>query len=257
MKVVEVPPGPPVIATLLAEIYGPDAATRRAVAEETKQLFKSVPFIVDVDDSYGVPRPRLRLNVKRDALEFFSLERTRRVGLGGGAADGHRRRLFASRRGAQSARRSPCACPEQILSWNARLTATPVGVTQTAAGAKTIELGEVMEAAREPGSLPFFRRDGHFAEMVTAELAGAYEAPIYGMLDVGAAVDAHDWGKLPKPVIRLYGQPEDETKPSLLWDGEWEITYVTFRDMGAAFMVALLGIYVLVVAQFRASSCRS
>jgi multidrug efflux pump subunit AcrB len=71
------------------------------------------------------------------------------------------------------------------------------------------------------------------------------------MLDVGAAVDAHDWGKLPKPVIRLYGQPEDETKPSLLWDGEWEITYVTFRDMGAAFMVALLGIYVLVVAQFK------
>jgi len=89
--------------------------------------------------------------------------------------------------------------------------------------------------------------------MVTAELAGAYEAPIYGMLAVDDAVDHFDWkthGML-KPEIRLNGQPDDESHPSLLWDGEWEITWVTFRDMGAALMVALLGIYVLVVAQFR------
>ncbi len=86
--------------------------------------------------------------------------------------------------------------------------------------------------------------------MVMAELAGSYEAPIYGMLAVADLVDKHDWGTLPKPVIRFHGQPEDEIKPTLLWDGEWEVTYITFRDMGAAFAVALLGIYVLVVAQF-------
>ena len=86
--------------------------------------------------------------------------------------------------------------------------------------------------------------------MVMAELAGAYEAPIYGMLAVDKRIDAHDWGTLPKPTIRLHGQPDDESKPTLLWDGEWEITYVTFRDMGAAFGVAILGIYILVVAQF-------
>jgi len=63
-------------------------------------------------------------------------------------------------------------------------------------------------------------------------------------------IDAHDWGKLQKPVIGLHGQPSDESRPTLLWDGEWEITYVTFRDMGAAFGAAILGIYVLVVAQF-------
>src|SRR5690606_12332285 len=56
---------------------------------------------------------------------------------------------------------------------------------------------------------------------------------------------------LPEPVIRMHGQPEDESRPTVLWDGEWEITWVTFRDMGAAFGVAILGIYVLVVAQFR------
>ncbi|MBP6012103.1 MAG: efflux RND transporter permease subunit [Alphaproteobacteria bacterium] len=250
VKVVEVPPGPPVIATLLAEIYGPDAATRRAVAEETKRLFRSVPYIVDVDDSYGVPRPRLRLTIKRDALEFFALKEQdvsdSVAALLTGTVVG-----YSHRGEGRNPLEISVRLPRSDLSWNAKLTATPVAVLRTAQGAKTIELGEVMHAEREAGSLPLFRRDGRFAEMVTAELAGTYEAPIYGMLDVGAAVDAHDWGALAKPTIRLYGQPEDESKPSLLWDGEWEITYVTFRDMGAAFMVALLGIYVLVVAQFK------
>jgi multidrug efflux pump subunit AcrB len=86
--------------------------------------------------------------------------------------------------------------------------------------------------------------------MVTAELAGEFESPIYGMFAVDKLVKEHDWGKLPRPTILFHGQPADESKPSLLWDGEWEVTYVTFRDMGAAFMVAILGIYVLVVAQF-------
>ena len=71
--------------------------------------------------------------------------------------------------------------------------------------------------------------------------------------DVNRAVDAYDWAAkgLTKPEILLNGQPEDESVSSVLWDGEWEITWVTFRDMGGAFMVALLGIYILVVAQFR------
>jgi len=68
---------------------------------------------------------------------------------------------------------------------------------------------------------------------------------------VSDRIDAHDWGKLPKPNISLHGQPADESHSTLLWDGEWEITYVTFRDMGAAFGAAILGIYVLVVAQFK------
>ncbi|MDE2329020.1 MAG: efflux RND transporter permease subunit, partial [Rhodospirillales bacterium] len=80
---------------------------------------------------------------------------------------------------------------------------------------------------------------------------GKFEAPIYAMFAVDKLINQHDWGKLPKPTISFRGQPASEAHPTLLWDGEWEITYVTFRDMGAAFLVALLGIYVLVVAQFR------
>jgi multidrug efflux pump subunit AcrB len=86
--------------------------------------------------------------------------------------------------------------------------------------------------------------------MVTAELAGQFEAPLYGIIEVQRAIDAADWGDLPKPAIRLHGQPDDTTAPVLLWDGEWEVTWVTFRDMGAAFLVALVGIYILVVIQF-------
>jgi multidrug efflux pump subunit AcrB len=127
----------------------------------------------------------------------------------------------------------------------------PVGVTKTAGGPKLVELGEVVKASQEPGSYHLFRRDGRDVEMVTAELAGAYEAPIYGMLDVDKAIRNADWGQVPTPAIRLHGQPEDESRPTVLWDGEWEITWVTFRDMGAAFGVAILGIYFLVVAQFK------
>ena len=110
-----------------------------------------------------------------------------------------------------------------------------------------------MRATRESGSHLIFRRNGSAADMVTADLAGRYEAPIYGILEVNRAIEEFDWAKagLVKPEIRLSGQPEDESRPTLLWEGEWEITWVTFRDMGAAFMVALLGIYVLVVGQFR------
>ncbi len=141
--------------------------------------------------------------------------------------------------------------PKSDLSWNERLAATPVPAN-TLPGSKTVvELGQVVRAEKELGSPVLFRRDGHFADMVTAELAGAFEAPIYGMLAVNRAIAEHDWGNLPKPQISLRGQPADETQPTLLWDGEWEITYVTFRDMGAAFGVAILGIYILVVAQFR------
>ena len=249
-QVVEVPPGPPVMATLLAEIYGPDAETRRAVAEETKALFKTVPFIVDVSDSYGHPRPRTRIAIDQGELEYFGVEQSDVYdtvqALFGGVPVGY------SHRGEN---RDPIeirvGLPKRELTWDQRIAATPVPAN-TLPGSKTVvELGQVVRAEQEMGSRVLFRRDGHYADMVMGELAGAFEAPIYGMAAVNRAIEAHDWGKLTKPTISLRGQPLDESKPSLLWDGEWEITYVTFRDMGAAFGVAILGIYILVVAQFR------
>ncbi len=249
IKVVEVPPGPPVMATLLAEIYGPDSATRRAVMNETRKIFASVPFIVDVDDSVGQPRPRLRLSIDQDRLEFFGVEQKDVYDtiemLFGGLTVGY------SHRGED---RNPIAItvrlPKSDLAWTEALKSTPVPANTVPGGKTVVELGEVVRASTEAGSPVIFRRDGRFADMVMAELAGSYEAPIYGMLEVARRIDAHPWGDLPKPAVSLHGQPTDETRPTLLWDGEWEITYVTFRDMGAAFAIAIVGIYILVVAQF-------
>ncbi len=249
-QVVEVPPGPPVLATLLAEIYGPDAQIRRAVAQEVKSLFKSVPYIVDVIDSYGQPRPRLRIGIDQDELEYFGVEQSDVYdtiqALFGGVPVGY------SHRGDE---REPIeirvGLPKRDMTWDDRLAATPVAAN-TVPGSKTVvELGQVVRAETELGTPVLYRRDGTFADMVMGELAGAFESPVYGMLAVDKAVAAHDWGKLPRPEIGFRGQPLDETNPTLLWDGEWEVTYVTFRDMGAAFGVAILGIYILVVAQFR------
>ena len=248
-RVVEVPPGPPVLATLLAEIYGPNSATRRSIVAELKNIFASVPYVVDIDDSIGRPQPRLRLSIDQDRLEFFGVEQ-RDVydtiqALFGGTTVGY------SHRGEG---RNPIEIvvrlPKRDLSWSELLASTPIPAN-TLPGSKTVvEMGEVVRATAETGSPTIFRRDGRFADLVMAELAGAYEAPIYGILDVDKRIAAHDWGALERPIVRFHGQPEDESKPSVLWDGEWEITYVTFRDMGAAFAVAIVAIYILVVAQF-------
>lgn len=247
IKVVEAPPGPPVMATLLAEIYGPDAATRRAVAERVKATFHAVPYIVDIDDSWGAPRPTLRLVPDRSRLEALGVA-DRDVLDSIGAAFGGQVVGYAHRGEGRDPLEISVRLPQSARTWGETLGSTPVA---RAANGRLVELSEVVEAKREAGSTHVFRRDGRDVDMVMAELAGAYEAPIYGMMDVDKRLRDMDWGATPKPDIRMHGQPADESRPTVLWDGEWEITWVTFRDMGAAFGVAILGIYVLVVAQFK------
>lgn len=247
LKVVEAPPGPPVMATLLAEVYGPDAQTRRAVADRLGDIFRQVPYIVDVDNSYGQPRPRLRLTPDRTQIERFGADEgdvLDSIGaVMGGQVVGYMQRGDG---------RDPLAInvslPQSARTWGEALASTPVAATQQG---RLVSLGELVSTTEEAGSTHIYRRDGRDVDMVMAELAGDYEAPIYGMLEVNRLVQEADWGDLPTPQIRLNGQPEDESAPTILWDGEWEITWVTFRDMGAAFGVALVGIYVLVVAQFK------
>jgi multidrug efflux pump subunit AcrB len=213
-----------------------------------REIFASVPYLVDIDDSFGRPRPRLRLTPNREQMEFFGVAE-REVFDSIGVALGGQVLGYSHRGEGRNPIEIAVRLPQSARAWTQNLAAMPVAAS--ADGTRLVELGEIVGAQTEAGSYPLFRRDGRFAEMVMAELAGGYEAPIYGMLDVGAAVKRHDWGELPQPTIRMAGQPEDESRPTVLWDGEWEITYVTFRDMGAAFAVAILGIYILVVAQFK------
>jgi multidrug efflux pump subunit AcrB len=249
IKVVEPPPGPPVLATLLAEIYGPDAETRRAVATKVREAFDSVPFVVDVDDSFGTPAERVRIAIDQENLEYYKVEQgdvyDTVQGLFGGNTVG-----YSHRGGGRHPIPIVVALPKGRKIVDERTLTTPVAANALPGNRAIVELGDVVEVTREPASFPIFRHNGRAAEMVQAELAGDYEAPIYGMMAVADAIDQADWGDLPKPAIKLHGQPDDETHPTLLWDGEWEVTWVTFRDMGAAFGVAILGIYILVVAQF-------
>jgi len=244
LKVVEVPPGPPVMATLLTEVYGPDGQTRREAANKLRALFKEIDFIVDVDDSFGVPSDRLRLEIDQQRLEYHGVEQEAvydtLAALLGGVRVG-----YSHRGEGTDPMEIMVRLPKEDLHMSQRLLSTPV---PSASG--NVELGEVVQVVREKASYPIFRRDGYALEMVTAELAGRYEAPIYGMFAVEEAIKQADWGAFGPVAIKYHGQPADENGVTFLWDGEWEITYVTFRDMGAAFGVAILAIYLLVVGQF-------
>ncbi|UYN93941.1 MAG: efflux RND transporter permease subunit [Enhydrobacter sp.] len=249
VRVVEVPPGPPVLSTLLAEIYGADETARRETARKVRDAFERVPFVVDVDDTLRAPGERLRFSIDQESLEFYGVEEQAVydtiAAIIGGVKVGYSQRGHGTK-------------PIEIVvklprsaEWlGERILSTPLPAGGTRREGANVELGDVVTVKREPASYTLFRRNGRFAEMVQAEVAGRFEAPIYGMLAVEDEITKLDWGKTGPPPIHYHGQPTDEARPALLWDGEWEVTYVTFRDMGAAFMVAILGIYLLVVAQF-------
>ncbi|MDB5593655.1 MAG: multidrug transporter AcrB, partial [Hyphomicrobiales bacterium] len=249
IKVVEVPPGPPVLSTLLAEIYGPDPQARRDLAAKVRQAFSSVDFVVDVDDSLGTRGERIRFAIDQDALEFHGVQEQAVydtiAALVGGVKIG-----YSQRGNGLKPVDISVALPRSALTSGEKILSTPLPAGGTARQGQNVELGDVVRIVHETSSWPIFRHNGRFAEMVSAEVAGRFEAPLYGMLAVEDAMKTIDWGQGGAPQIKYHRQPTDDSKPTLLWDGEWEVTYVTFRDMGAAFIVALLGIYLLVVAQF-------
>ncbi|HEV2550977.1 MAG TPA: efflux RND transporter permease subunit, partial [Stellaceae bacterium] len=249
LRVVEVPPGPPVLATLLAEVYGADDASRRAAAMKVEDAFKRVDFVADVDDTFHAPSERLRFSINQENLEFYGVEEQAVydtiAAIIGGIKIGYSQRGHGTK-----PIEIDLKLPKRAEWLGERILSTPLPAGGTVRRGANVELGDVVTVTREPASYTLFRRDGRFAEMIEAEVAGHFEAPIYGMLAVESEIKKMDWGADGPPAVRYHGQPFDESKPSLLWDGEWEVTYVTFRDMGAAFAVAMLGIYLLVVAQF-------
>ncbi len=249
LKVVEVPPGPPVLSTLLAEVYGPDPESRRTLASKVRKAFESVDFVVDVVDSFGKPSDRLRFAVDQEAAEFHGVEQQAIYDTIGALIGGVKVGYSQRGEGLKPIDIS-VMLPKGERTLSERVLSTPLPAGGTVRQGANVELGDVVKVERERASFPIFRHNGRFAEMVTGEVAGRFEAPVYGMLAVQDAIAAMDWGKDGAPEIKFHGQPVDDARPTLLWDGEWEVTYVTFRDMGAAFMVAILGIYLLVVAQF-------
>ncbi len=245
VKVVEVPPGPPVLSPIVAEVYGPDAQGRREVAHAVRRVFEQTAGVVDVDDSGIADAPRKLLLVDRRKAAMLGVPQaaivsTLRAGLAGQAT------AYLHDQSKYPAAATIQLPAESHGDLNALLQ---LGVRGAAGQVVPIrELVTVSDTLREQ---PIHHKDGLPVHYVVGDMAGAVDSPLYGMFKMRGALaqlKTPGGGTLGETFIR---QPADPWRDyALKWDGEWQITYDTFRDMGAAYAVGLVLIYLLVVAQF-------
>ena len=246
VKVTEVPPGPPVLSTMVAEIYGPELDRRVELAGKVRAIFESTPGVVDADWYVEDPAPRYEIEVNRDkamrlGITGEMIARTLRIALAGAEVG-----LVADEQS-----RAPVPI---ILRLERAQRSGLDSLLQTrihGSAGQLVSLAELVQA-REIGRERFlYHKNLRPVTYVVAEMAGALEAPVYGILqmkDRMAAITGPDG--LPLEVLSTH-LPADSTRYALKWDGEWHITYEVFRDMGIAFAAVLVLIYFLVVGWFR------
>ena len=245
-KVVEVPPGPPVLAPLVAEVYGPDDAGRHAVAKRVRAEFARTPRIVDVDDSVEDSAPKIAVRVDQARAATLGVApadvvATMRVALGG--EDVTIVRDGQSKYGVPVALTLP---PER----QGKLDTLLAMQTRSREGS-LVALSEVVHPNRTERDRTIYHKDLLPVTYVVGDVAGGPDSPLYGMFAArgrlaGAALP--QGGRLGEYWI---AQPSDPHRAfALKWDGEWQVTYQTFRDMGVAYVVGLVLIYLLLVAEF-------
>ena len=245
VKVVEVPPGPPVLAPIVAEVYGPDAEGRRLVAKAVRAMFSAQAGVVDADDSTQADAPRTVLVVDRRKAAMLGVSQqaivtTLRAGLAGEATsylhDG-------SKYPAAATLQLP---PEKQGDLDALLQ-----LAVRSAEGKLVPIRELVTRSDTLREQPIHHKDLLPVNYVVADMAGAVDSPLYGMFGMRsrlADIKPPGGGAITEYFIH---QPTDPYRDyAVKWDGEWQITYETFRDMGAAYAVGLVLIYLLVVAQF-------
>jgi multidrug efflux pump subunit AcrB len=249
IAVVEMPPGPPVLQTVVAEVYGPTAEVRRQTARDLVGIFEEVPNIVDVDSYMAEPHDFWRFEVDtekavRRGVSVDAVNQNVAMAMGGF-------RLGDVKRGTvleptYIVLQVPLANRAQLNSLGSLPIATP--------GGEVVPLAELGRFVQVPEDPIIYHKDLRPMEFVVGEMEGFLGAPIYGMFAVedklkeyrapdGVQITGMPWG--------LIGPPEDDSVSGFEWSGEWTVTYETFRDMGLAFMAALLLIYGLIVWQFR------
>jgi multidrug efflux pump subunit AcrB len=245
VKVVEVPPGPPVMSPLVAEIYGPDADRAREIARDLQARFTATDGIVDVDSTVEAAAERELVVVDRVRAARLGIPQQAiadALALGVGGRDVTFLRDGASKYPVPVRLRLPAgdqASLEQLLTLRVR-----------AGDGRLVPLSEVVTVERLPWEPVIYHKDLLPVVYVTGDEAGALDSPLYGMFDlVGQVGDKPLAGTTLEQ--RFLSPPETASGFSIKWDGEWQITYETFRDMGLAYSVGLLLIYLLVVAQFR------
>jgi multidrug efflux pump subunit AcrB len=245
VKVVEVPPGPPVLSPIVAEIYGPEAEGRREVAKAVRTVFEKTANVVDVDDSSIAAAPRKLLVVDRRKAGTLGVSQaaivsTLRAGLAGEAAtylhEGSKYPVSAYLQ----------LPPERHGDLDALLQ-----LSVRASSGQLVPIRELVTVSDSEREQPIYHKDLLPVNFVVADMAGDLDSPLYGMFQMRGEINAiptPGGGTLQEFFIR---QPSDPWRGyALKWDGEWQVTFETFRDMGAAYAVGLVLIYLLVVAQF-------
>ena len=248
VKIVEVPPGPPVMSPLVAEVYGLDYEGQIEMARRIRRVFETTPDIVDVDDSVEAESPRLILSVDRQKAALLGLSQQEISGAVATALGGedvgflhnaHVKYPIPIRLELPVASQADIA---SILELKLR--------SRTGAMVPLSEVVTVRSATREHS---IYHKDILPVVYVTGDMAGELDSPLYGMFEILFRLDEEMAEGKEKEGLEQYliNPPVNPYQYSVKWDGEWQITYETFRDMGIAYSVGLILIYLLVVGQFR------
>ncbi|MBS4018335.1 MAG: efflux RND transporter permease subunit [Dechloromonas sp.] len=245
-KVVEVPPGPPVMSPIVAEIYGPDYAGQIAVGKQVRQAFSETPDIVAIDDYIDADARKFVLHVlqaKAAQLGVAQRDIVEVVGMGLAGMD------VTPVRNAES----KFAVPVRITLPSAQKSAldTLLKLRVRSRDGQLVPVSELVEVRDTVREKTIYHKDLLPVVYVVGDMGGQLDSPLYGMFDIRSRINGmelKEGGRLGEWFIR---QPTDPYAGySVKWDGEWQVTYETFRDMGLAYAVGLILIYLLVVAHF-------
>ncbi|OGR06307.1 MAG: multidrug transporter AcrB, partial [Deltaproteobacteria bacterium RIFOXYD12_FULL_50_9] len=253
VAVAEVPPGPPVLQTLVAEIYGQTDADRLKLATAVKKIFNDTEGVVDIDWYREDPRKKLVITVDKEKAAFNGISeglisRTVDLALSGMAID-----LFH-----QPDDKEPV---EMVLSLPQALRARVDGImniqlrSEQDPNGSLVALRELVKVSESEIDQPIYRKNLKPVIYVTADVAGAAESPAYAIFTMNrklAELDGKSFGAT-TPNIAVYNlqQPFTDTEPAIKWDGEWHITLEVFRDLGLAFCAVMILIYMLMVGWFK------
>jgi multidrug efflux pump subunit AcrB len=241
IQVVEVPPGPPVLQTLVAEIYGPDAERRLALARQVRDRLAATPGVVDVDWYVDTSRPlhRLELDVEHAGAGIASTELAQAIAVAGAGTASGRLHDPIARETVPIVVRLPRAQRGNLDEVDALPLAAGVAIRDATR----------LRVSPEPQTI--YHKNLMPVTYVTADVAGEIESPVYAILQLTRALEG---GPLPEGYgLEIFHatQPDDSNRYAMKWDGEWHITIEVFRDLGLAFAAVLVLIYVLVVAWFQ------
>ncbi|MRR35629.1 efflux RND transporter permease subunit, partial [bacterium] len=245
IKVAEVPPGPPVLSTLVTEVYGPDQATRMGIARKIKAIYEKVDGVVDTDWYVEDDQQKVTFAVDREkaALSGISVAdvvRTLRIAVGG--MDAGIVHLPAEKEPVPITLRLPVAQRSSVASLSSIYVPGPRG---------NVPLSQLVRVTTGVEDQTLYRKNLKSVVYVTGDVAGKIEAPVYAILKMQKEIDRIALPGGYKIEQRAATQPWSEERPGIKWDGEWHITYEVFRDLGLAFGAVMILIYLLVVAWFR------